>query len=503
MRSLDGITIRAHFYPATNRAGDERVPTVLIGPGYPTLGDTNPDADTSHQIGQRTLRAEGYNTLTWDPRGIGGSGGTVQFDSPDYEARDVQALIDFVGTAPEALLDAPSDPGVGVSGSSYGGAIQLATAAIDSRLDAIVPDVTWHNLGTGFFPEGAMRTFFAVSICRSGPAANGIPGNLLGPAAALLDRAAAPIKTACLESLGGTVNPASRQFFIDRTPPGLRERVNTPTLITQGTVDTFFGLSEAVANYRALRSRDVPVKMVWHCGGHGRCTTSTGEDGHLKRAGLSWLNRYLTRNETVDTGAPFEWLADDGIWRSGSGYPLPPAGAVEASGANFKSLGVSLVDSTASGRDGIAGDAGTQRRHGRLHDTPDGERHRRRLASEDHLHGHRGVAEHVSVRADRRQRANRVIGSQVTPLPVVLDDQARSVERDLQPIAAHAGANERYRVQITPGTGVFGPQHSVGGVILRKVDGWLPLVNAGGAGGGTARALALRAARVAPAPGRG
>ncbi|HEV2775487.1 MAG TPA: hypothetical protein VGV90_07840 [Solirubrobacteraceae bacterium] len=58
-------------------------------------------------------------------------------------------------------------------------------------------------------------------------------------------------------------------------------------------------------------------------------------------------------------------------------------------------------------------------------------------------------------------------------------------------------------MQITPGTGVFGPQHSVGGVVLRKVDGWLPLVNAGGAGGRTARALALRAARVAPAPGRG
>ena len=70
------------------------------------------------------------------------------------------------------------------------------------------------------------------------------------------------------------MNPPSRQFFIDRTPPGLRERVNTPTLITQGTVDTFFGLSEAIANYRALHSRSVPVKMLWHCGGHGRCTTS-------------------------------------------------------------------------------------------------------------------------------------------------------------------------------------------------------------------------------------
>lgn len=33
VRSFDGITIRAHFYPASNRAANERVPTVLIGPG--------------------------------------------------------------------------------------------------------------------------------------------------------------------------------------------------------------------------------------------------------------------------------------------------------------------------------------------------------------------------------------------------------------------------------------------------------------------------------------
>ena len=156
VRSFDGTTIRAHFSPAIKRGASERVPTVLIGPGYPTLGDTNPDADTSDIIGQATLRGEGYNTLTWDPRGIGGSTGIVSFDSPDFEARDVQALIDFVGTAPEALLDGTNDPRVGMSGSSYGGGIQLATAAIDSRLDAIIPDVTWNSPATGFFPDGAM-----------------------------------------------------------------------------------------------------------------------------------------------------------------------------------------------------------------------------------------------------------------------------------------------------------------------------------------------------------
>ena len=44
VRSFDGVTIRAHFSPASDRAADERVPTVLIGPGYPTQGDMNPTA---------------------------------------------------------------------------------------------------------------------------------------------------------------------------------------------------------------------------------------------------------------------------------------------------------------------------------------------------------------------------------------------------------------------------------------------------------------------------
>ncbi len=493
VRSFDGITIRAHFYPASNRAANERVPTVLIGPGYPTQGDTNPDGDTSDQIGQRTLRAEGYNTLTWDPRGIGGSGGIVNFNSPDFEARDVQALIDFVGTTPETLLDGPNDPRVGMSGSSYGAAIQLATAALDGRLDALVPDLAWHNLGTGFFPEGAMKTFFAVSICGKRPETSHLPGGLLGPAAALLDRAVAPIKTACLESLGGNVSPASRQFYIDRTPPGLRERVSTPTLLTQGTVDTFFGPGEAVANFRELRSRGVPVKMMWHCGGHGRCTTSTGEEGYLRRAGLTWLNRYLKRNEAIATGPAFEWLADDGVWRSGPDYPLTDAGTIEASGANFKNLGISLVDSTASGSDGIAATPAPNAVTVGFAAPPPGSD----IVGAPRLKlTYKGSATLPNTHLFAQivdGRANRVIGSQVTPLPVILDDRERTVERNLQPIAVHAGEDERYRVQITPGSGVFGPQLSVGGVVLQKVDASLPLVTAGGSDAGRRpRALVLK-----------
>ena len=35
--------------------------------------------------GRGPFRQAGYNVLTWDPRGFGQSGGTVQSDSPQYE----------------------------------------------------------------------------------------------------------------------------------------------------------------------------------------------------------------------------------------------------------------------------------------------------------------------------------------------------------------------------------------------------------------------------------
>jgi ABC-2 type transport system ATP-binding protein len=475
VRSFDGTTILAHFTPASNRGANERVPTVLVGPGYPTPGDTNPDGDTSDQIGQATLRANGYNVLTWDPRGIGGSGGTVTFDSPAFEARDVQALIDYVAQQPEAMLDAPNDPRVGMSGSSYGGGIQLATAAIDGRLDAIVPDVTWNALGQAFFPDAATRTPWSVIICGNG-SASGLPGNLLGPAAAVLQRADAQLKQACVESLGGAVSANSRQWFADRTPPGLREAINTPTLITQGTVDTLFDLQQGIDNYNVLRDKGVPVKMMWYCGGHGICTTPTGDPGHIKAAGLAWLNRWLKRDTSVDTGPAFEWLADDGVWRSGPDYPLGDAGTIDATGSNFPSLGISLLDGAQSGTSFAATPASNAVN---LEFTPPpansdivGAPHVKltykgnALSPETFLY-----AQIVDI------GANRVLGSQVTPIPVRLDDRVHSVERDLAPVAAHAGAGARYKLQITPGTAVFSDQRSLGGVTLQQVDATLPLVD--------------------------
>jgi ABC-2 type transport system ATP-binding protein len=490
--SFDGTKIVAHFSPASARAPNEPVPTVLVGPGYPTRGDMNPDQDTSDNIGQASLRAAGYNVLTWDPRGTGASTGTITFDSPDFEARDVQALLDYVAAQPEALLDGLNDPRVGMSGSSYGGGIQLAVAAIDHRVDAIIPDVTWNSLGTSFFPDGSVKTGWSVLICGNGIAA-GLPQNLIGPTTAVLANAEAPLKASCLESVGGRVSPGNAQWWIDRTPAGLRERVAAPTLITHGTIDTLFSLKQAVANYQAIRGRGVPLKMLWHCTGHGTCLTSLGEPGHVRAAGLAWFDRWLKRNPAADTGPGFEWLADDGVWRSAPSYPPSSAGTIEATGSNFPSLGISPLDSGTSGT-AFAATPAANAVNVTFSAPPAGSDI---VGAPNVRLTYKGTSQSPNSYLFAQvvdAGAKRVVGSQATPIPVVLDDQEHTVERSLGPVAVHAREGARYRLQITPGTGLFSTQRSAGGVVIRRLDASLPLVTTGLSGSSlrTPRRLVLR-----------
>ena len=66
-------------------------------------------------------------------------------------------------------------------------------------------------------------------------------------------------------------------------------QITAPTLLIQGTVDTLFTLAEADANAKALIANGVPTKVVWYCGGHGGCITSTNDGEVIKRrdAGLA------------------------------------------------------------------------------------------------------------------------------------------------------------------------------------------------------------------------
>jgi ABC-2 type transport system ATP-binding protein len=123
-------------------------PAVLVAHGFG--GSKNSvDADA------RDLAARGFVALAWSARGFGASGGQIALDSPDAEVADASRLIDYLATRPEVLLDHPGDPRVGVTGASYGGALTLLLAGYDKRVDALVPVITWNDLGQALFPNDA------------------------------------------------------------------------------------------------------------------------------------------------------------------------------------------------------------------------------------------------------------------------------------------------------------------------------------------------------------
>jgi ABC-2 type transport system ATP-binding protein len=310
LASFDGTPITFYWFPAVGLAPGQTAPTVLQGPGFGGQAQSNPDAPDGGPIpGVGTLRQAGYNVLTWNPRGISPSGGEAMLDNPNYEGRDVQALIDWVGQQPQAQLDAPGDPRVGMTGGSYGGGIQFSTAGIDARLDAIVPVIAWNSLDTALYKADTIKTAW-VNVLMTGATR---PGNTFAPAL---------LKGREEAKKGLTFSKQVVDFATSAGPFQVVPNIKTPTFIIQGTVDNLFPPSEAVANYTLLKKTGVPLKMTWYCGGHGFCLENDGSTKIALEQTSAWLDKYL-KGSAVDTGAAFTWVDQNGTYRSAADYPQP------------------------------------------------------------------------------------------------------------------------------------------------------------------------------------
>lgn len=310
IQSFDGTNITFYWFPAQGLAAGQTAPTVLQGPGFGGQAQDDPEAKSGGGIpGVGPLRAAGYNVLTWNPRGISPSGGKAQLDNPNYEGRDVQALIDWVGQQPQAQLDGPNDPRVGMTGGSYGGGIQFSTAGIDPRIDAIVPVIAWHSLTTALYKSATIQTAW-INLLMTGASQ---PGNSFDPKI---------LKGRKEAKKGMTFTPEVYDFAKAAGPAGYVSRITAPTLIIQGTIDNLFPLSEAIQNYNAIADNGVPVKMIWYCGGHGVCLDGGGDTSVPLQQTWNWLDRYLKRNTATDTGPVFTWVDQRGTWRSADRYPV-------------------------------------------------------------------------------------------------------------------------------------------------------------------------------------
>jgi ABC-2 type transport system ATP-binding protein len=267
------------------------------------------------------------------------------------------------------------------------------------------------------------------------------------------------------------------QWVTSRGPGALVGQIRAPTLLMQGTPDTLFGLDQAVATYTALRANDVPVKMLWYCGGHGTCATPAGDPAVLPLAGLAWLRRWLKGDATVDTGPRLRWLDDMGTWRSAADYPLVSAGEMSGSGSGSMTLIPTLAATLgpyvvatpsaagievpyaapAAETDIVGAPTVTLTYHGSVLLTP----------SKTFVY-----AQVVDA------GAGRVVGGLVTPIPVVLDGLSHTITRPLEVVALRGRPTSNLRLQLLPNSSLYGPQRSLGSVTLSSVTTSLPLVDA-------------------------
>ncbi|WP_370464412.1 CocE/NonD family hydrolase [Mycolicibacterium sp. 018/SC-01/001] len=311
--SFDGTRIFVNVMPSLTFDELGQAPTVLDGPGLGLPGSTSLALQKDSLlpfdvIGIGRLREAGYNVVTWDPRGEWRSGGILTIDSPDYEGRDMSSIISFLSTLPYVKLDGENDPRIGMVGASYGGGIQLATAAIDHRVDAIVPTIAWNDLVDVLFPRGAVNSAWGtllpavlvLTLAREHPRI--LPVAVMG----VLFGIAKQSDIDLVESLG----------FADQI-----KDITAPTLLIQGTVDTLFPLSQADANATALLDAGTTTKVIWYCGGHGACLTQPKRGEVILDRTMDWLNHYVMGDENVSTGPGFEWTDQNGVWYSSEKYP--------------------------------------------------------------------------------------------------------------------------------------------------------------------------------------
>ncbi|MFD9601367.1 MULTISPECIES: CocE/NonD family hydrolase [unclassified Streptomyces] len=340
-------TVDADLYRPAGADAQHPAPAVLATNGF---GGSKSDGSTD-AIG-KAFASRGYVGLVYSGLGFGKSGCLITLDDPAIDGKAAAGLIDFLagtraaddGTRADYVTrDGEGDPRVGMIGGSYGGAVQMATAAVDHRVDALVPLITWNDLAYALAPNNT-GTRKGVSSDTAGVFkwqwTNGF--YLLGEGQTILNASLDPSRFGSLTCLHFAPQACdtirllnSGRYPADRTaamldyarsvsPVDYLSRVKAPTLLVQGQADSLFNLNEATATYRILKAQGTTTKMIWQAWGHsggqapGELDLGKGnlETSYVGQRVLAWFDRYLQHEKNTDTGPEFAYYRD---WKSGYG----------------------------------------------------------------------------------------------------------------------------------------------------------------------------------------
>ena len=263
--------------------GGKTYPLVLQASGFGLTRETPAnidDAEPASIVSLKPLIEAQYGVISFDHRGHGESGGVVRSMDPDYEGKDLLAVLDWA----EARLDwlkygaIPGDRHnlvLGSIGGSYGGMYQYLLHNIDPkhRLDAMVVWVAPNDLTYSNFPGGVAKASYLSIRAPAGTGPSIDPYVISASAASL--RA-----NKLVDGYGDFLYYHSNQYFCaDRrvatnggpgTAPEHWPHRGPPVnaLLFQVMRDTLFNFNEGYANYRCLESEGGDVRLLSYQSGH-------------------------------------------------------------------------------------------------------------------------------------------------------------------------------------------------------------------------------------------
>lgn len=324
------VVLHSHGY------GGTRVSTLAASGELPS---TLPLFPAMTQLAQ-TLPFHGYVVISFDQRGHGESkpangGGHARIIDPALETQDARAILDWAYDNAERFsiqrqmgTGIAKDIKVGTLGVSYGGGFQLPLAALEPRIDTIVPVGTWHDLMYSLLPGDAVKLGFDGLLCLLGVNVGGVQNtpvvaalcnqvNINNPTAfnvrsradliSALNRPTTQPRKVSDAELADFFTRHGMGYFQAKQLAGQpwdygesQARLRpVPALFIQGNRDNLFNLTEAYWNQRYFEAAGGDVRLLSTEGGHmnplAYQTEGNSNCGGLAGvpAVLAWFDQHL------------------------------------------------------------------------------------------------------------------------------------------------------------------------------------------------------------------
>lgn len=302
---VDGAAIVFQVFEPTLFDCQTRHPLILQGHGFSGSRTTEAGNDPLAPI--KPLIDAGYAVISIDQRGHGESGGTVRVMDPDYAGQDLVQIVDWAEANLDYLKYNNGNLLLGAVGGSYGGGFQylLYNVDPDRRMDAMVPQITWHDLTYSLNPGNVTKNYWLAALSVMGDART---GGSMDPylRASLLDGITTGYfpedalgffsyhsptyfwqneRGLSLLDSGNTddylLDPAlsllpitSDGRFVVKTPT--RSPYPVDVLMFQGMRDNLFPFNEAAENYRILKQAGGDVRLLTYPFGHHYLAPNVG-----------------------------------------------------------------------------------------------------------------------------------------------------------------------------------------------------------------------------------